>query len=369
MRCKRETFLCAVSRKFLFRPAEGREYLLKAYSSGSPFEKCDSIDNQIDYEMPKELFDTELIEESESEAEWCCDKGIRIFSLMDSEYPDNLKQCNDAPVVLFYKGNADLNKSRIISIVGTRLISAYGRECSSMIVGHLARNGYDPLIVSGLAYGVDICAQRVALDEGLETVAVLPNGLDMIYPRRHCGDARRMIERGGLVTEFPRGVKPLRINFIKRNRIIAGMASAVIVIETRIKGGAMSTVEFANSYDREVFSLPGHILDANSYGCNYLISKNMAHILNSPDTIPEILGWKEETDIYLKQPDLFSSDSVLLDTILSAIKQEGVIDTGRLCSLLGIDFSQAAAALLELEIEGAIENNGLIGYRIRRVLK
>jgi DNA processing protein len=364
MRCSREIFLCAVSRKFLFRPAEGRTFL-----SSSGYVASSGGSDVTEYEIQAELFDSELMEEVSAEAEWCKCKGIKILSVIDSEYPDNLRECVDAPVVLYYIGNAKLNNSKIISIIGTRLVSSYGRECCSIIVKKLAERGYDPLIVSGLAYGADICAQRAALDSGLETVAILPNGLDMIYPAKHRGEACRMILKGGLITEFPRGVKPLKINFIKRNRIIAGIAHAVVVIETRIKGGAMSTVEFANSYDRDVFALPGHIMEANSYGCNYLISKNMAHILNSADIIPELLGWREATDIYLQQPNLFVSDSMVLGKVINLVKRGGCIDAGQLCEEAGMTFSQAASALLELELEGVIENIGLRGYRIKRVAK
>jgi DNA processing protein len=356
--------LCAVSRRFLFRPAEGRRFLID-----SGYMAFNYGDQEIEYEIKQGLFDSEFIEEASSEAEWCNSKGIKILSIMDKEYPDKMRECEDAPVVLYYKGSADLNPPKVISIIGTRLVSSYGRECCSMIVKKLAAGGYDPLIVSGLAYGVDICAQRSALDEGLETVAVLPNGLDMIYPAKHREDACRMVSKGGLITEFPRGIEPYKINFIKRNRIIAGMADAVVVIETRIKGGAMSTVEFANSYNKEVFALPGHVLEANSYGCNYLISKNMAHILNSADTIPELLGWRDEIDVYLQQPALFASDSILLKKVIAIIKRRGCLDAGQLCEEADIEFSQAASALLELEIEGYIENVGLRGYRIKRVAK
>jgi DNA protecting protein DprA len=229
-------------------------------------------------ELVKQIFSRDIIEWAKSEVDWADEKGIHLLFRGDEKYPKLLMECEDAPQMLYYKGVADLNK-RAIGIVGTRLASNYGRECCSRIVDDLCE--YNPLIVSGLAFGIDVCAHKEALEKGLETVAVLPNGLDSIYPQKHRDVAVRMVKNGGLLTEFPRTMQAQKINFIKRNRIIAGLSQAIVIVESRVKGGAMTTVEFANMYNREVFALPGRITDTNSYGCNYLISKNVANIYNA----------------------------------------------------------------------------------------
>jgi DNA processing protein len=261
--------------------------------------------------------------------------------------------------MLYVAGDADFNDSGSVSVVGTRLASSYGRETCRKIISHLKESGCDPSIVSGLAYGIDVCAHRAALDSGLRTIGVLPCGIDRIYPSRHRNIAAEMTVRGAVVTEFPRGTGVTRYGFIKRNRIIAGMSEAVIVVETRIKGGSMNTVEYALSYGRDVFAVPGRISDVNSYGCNYLISKNMAAIYCSRETVPAALGWKKE---YISeaslQNDIFSFDESKKEKILLTLTSASSSDMDSIMLATGLGFEEASALMLELEMEGRIRENG-----------
>ena len=386
-------YICALSRSFLYKPMQ----IIKIIEILSPNKKFDKEGISLFYKLPinkivhiakKENCREELILDSRSneilnwasdEVNWCKEKGIQLIPLYSEEYPCNLKECSDPPILLYYKGiesnkisfnNSNGKNSKIISIVGTRLASAYGKESCNKIVSDLANFGCSPIIVSGLAYGIDYAAHKASLDNNLLTIGVLPNGLDLIYPAKHRAIAKQIIKQGALITEFPRGMLPLKINFIKRNRIIAGIADAVVVIETRIKGGAMSTVEFANSYSREVFALPGRIFDTNSYGCNYLILKNMARILNNSDTILESIGLKNDTEIYAQQPNLFDlSLDANLDTIREKVINEIRIHPGvnldELCNILELNISDVSMLLLSLELEKVIITNGA-GYCLNK---
>ncbi len=297
---------------------------------------------------------------------WAASKGVEIIIRGDSVYPSLLYECRDSPVVLYYKGCADLNNSQSVAVIGTRLASGYGKECCRTVVGHFKKGGYTPLVVSGLAYGIDINAHKAAMDCGIDTVAVLANGIDIIYPNAHREFAKRMIKRGGILSEFPRGIPSLKINFIKRNRIIAGIVQGVIVIESRIKGGSMSTVEFADSYNRYIFAVPGRLNDTNSYGCNYLISKNVAAIYSGGTIVPVTLGWSGDSGGETAlQPELFSFDIADKEKILLSLKVDFPLNTERIVSVTGLGFEKVACLLLELELEGKIIYDGIKGYCLK----
>ena len=222
------------------------------------------------------------------------------------------------------------------------------------------------LIVSGLAYGIDITAHKAAMDKGLETVAVLPNGLDMIYPLRHRGYAADMVKCGGVLTEFPRGMKPLRHHFIKRNRIIAAMADAVVIVESRVKGGAMTTIEFASLYNRDIFAVPGRVSDPNSYGCNYLISKNIAAIYLCDASIPSALGWNSSDLSFVRmQPNLFSGNNNNKEKILLTLKVLKKANMDLLSLKTGFEWGVLSMLLLDLELEGKISVNPMKEYYLR----
>ena len=301
----------------------------------------------------------EALERSRKEMEWASSNGVKVLSVNSREYPSLLKECPDAPVVLFYIGSADMGRGCNISIVGTRLASTYGREATANIVSDLAEcqsvmHGSEFRVVSGLAYGIDIAAHKSALESGLETIAVLPCGIDHIYPKEHREIARRIARQGGLITEFPHGIDVKRWQFIKRNRIIAGISAATIAVESRIKGGSMSTVEFANSYGREIYAVPGRLNDFNSYGCNYLISKNVAQIYTR-GSIAQISNVPGNGAVALDgDVNLFSFDDAKKGKILLSLEDNCALDTDTICNITGIPFDEITSLLLEMELEGKI---------------
>jgi DNA processing protein len=233
----------------------------------------------------------QILDKAEREIEFITKYNIRVVYYLDDEYPERLKHCADSPVIMYIKGNADLNHPRMLSIVGTRNATGYGLEFCRNLVSDLQAKGHNPLIVSGLAYGIDICAHKSALDNNLQTVAVLAHGLATIYPPVHREIAGKIVSQGALVTDFISSAPPERGNFIKRNRLIAGLSDATIVAESSAKGGALITADLANSYNRDVFALPGRITDRSSRGCNNLIRTNKAALIESVKDIEYILGW------------------------------------------------------------------------------
>src|SRR6185436_6914316 len=213
---------------------------------------------------------------------------LQPLFLTDEKYPQRLLHCYDSPTLLYYRGNADLNASRVISIIGTRGNTDYGKQVTEKLIAELKEANV--LVVSGLAFGIDAIAHRSALQNDLETVAVLAHGMHTIYPRQHKLLAKEIMHQGGLLTEFRKDDKPDRHNFPKRNRIVAGMADVTVVIETAIKGGSMITAELANNYNRDVFALPGRTTDLKSTGCNYLIQNNKAVLFTDAKELLESLG-------------------------------------------------------------------------------
>lgn len=345
----RDVLKCAFAKGFLYNPLKGGKLL-----EGKEIEE---LYYDKDKNLPlREVFSVSALRWAESEVEWCREKGIQLLFKGEQGYPPLLMESDDAPIMLYYKGSADLGKRRSISIVGTRLASSYGKECCENIIQHIGE--YNPLVVSGLAYGIDVAAHKAALEAGLESVAVLPNGMDTIYPVRHRGVAAQMLKCGGLLTEFPRGEPARKMNFIKRNRIIAAISQAVIIVESRIKGGSMSTVEYANFYNRDIFAVPGRFTDTNSFGCNYLIAKNVAAIYNTPSVIPISLGWvKEYTPDVEFQPKLFSFDIEKKEKILLSLEFDKAISLEQICAVTGVDWGEVSMLLLELELEGRVKGD------------
>lgn len=249
------------------------------------------------------------IKAAREELAFCQQHGIKVMTIASPDYPTRLADCTDAPPILYYRGTADLNARHIIAIVGTRKITEYGKLLCERFTTRLAELLPDVLVVSGLAYGVDIHAHRGAMNNGLPTVGVVAHGLDQIYPATHRNDARRMVSQGGILTEYTRGTRPLQGNFLRRNRIVAGMADATVVVESAEHGGSLVTARIANSYNRQVFAFPGRITDAASEGCNNLILRNKASICLTADDVVRELGWWEETTVFraTHQPDLFGN--------------------------------------------------------------
>ncbi|MDP2424681.1 MAG: DNA-processing protein DprA [Bacteroidales bacterium] len=277
---------------------------------------------------------------------------ITTLFYTDKSYPKRLKECIDGPLLIYYKGNADLNDSKVVAIVGTRRATTYGKEICFAITEGLA--SLNVLVVSGLAYGIDACAHKAALDVGLNTVGVLAHGLDRIYPATNKPLAGKMVHRGGLITDYPSNTNPDRENFPTRNRIIAGLSDAIVVVEGGKKGGALITAEIANSYNRDVFSVPGRIGDYFSEGCNYLIKTNRAHLIQSAADIKYIMGWddlKKSKPVQQKlMLELNSEEAAVIEVLKNS--EEASID--KVCSSSGLSPTKAASALLNLEFEGLI---------------
>ena len=250
-------------------------------------------------------------------------EGVAILFYTSKQFPARLKLIPDAPVLLYYQGPADLNAPKAVAIVGTRQATEYGREQTEALVRGLVP--HNPLVVSGLAYGIDILAHRAALQEGLATVGVMATGLDVIYPAAHRKTAEKMRETGGLLTEFAFGTQPDRYNFPQRNRVIAGLADGTVVVEAAEKGGALITAELALSYDRDVLAVPGNVSSAASAGCNNLIKANKAALYSQPADLEQLLNWDaalyqsgkfQPTPSY--SPDDFTGEEFALVGVLAA---------------------------------------------------
>jgi DNA processing protein len=292
--------------------------------------------------------------EQEEEIKFIEKYKITPLFLKDELYPKRLLNCYDPPTLLFYRGTANLNNSKIISIIGTRSNTDYGKQMVEQIVEEIA--SLQPLIVSGLAYGVDAIAHKQSIKHQLPTIGVLAHGLDKIYPQTHTSLAKEMIARGGgLLTEFRKNTKPDKHNFPTRNRIVAGICDATIVIETGVKGGSMITAHLANSYNRDVFAIPGKTTDSKSEGCNYLIQSNKAVLIRNGIDIIEQMGWQNSsTTKTSKQKQLFvelNDEEQVLHKLLS---KKGVLHIDEINMSSKLSSSTVAAALLTMELNGVV---------------
>ena len=278
---------------------------------------------------------------------------ITPLFITDDKYPKRLLNCYDSPVMLYYRGNADLNTAKIIAIVGTRNHNEYGKTVCEKFLDDLANENI--LIVSGLAFGIDSIAHKTALKNNLQTVAVLAHGLDRIYPSQNKSLAKQMIEQGGLLTDFRTKTNPDKQNFPKRNRIVAGISDAIVVIETGIKGGSLITAELGNGYNKDVFAIPGRINDNKSEGCNYLIKNNKACLITSADDLLENMSWKEhKKPSPKKQRELFIELSDEEKIVVNILQQQEQIHIDELYLKSGLSSSAVASALLTLEMQSVV---------------
>ena len=356
---------CALAKEFLYRPAMVNKLMEEFGSAEEIFRNAGDLNLKDVSVSLGRAFSDAMLEWAAEEVGWCAEKGVELIFYGEKRYPALLAEISNAPFMLYYKGTANPNQARSVSMVGTRLASAYGKEMCGRVVEHIS--GYKPLVVSGLAYGIDIASHKAALDAGVQTIAVLPNGIDTIYPSRHRDVAAQMVHNGGILTEFPRGEQPVRLNFIKRNRIIAGISQGLVVVESRVKGGSMITAEYASNFNRDVFAFPGRFTDTNSFGCNYLIAKNVAAIYNSPAVIPATLGWEKN---YLPdssfQLELFSSEVSHKEKILLSLKFDKPTVVEKLLAETGFDWETVSILLLELELEGKITVKNNTDYYLSR---
>ena len=277
---------------------------------------------------------------------------VQALFLTDDNYPFRLKNCADAPVLLYYRGNADLNHPRIISVVGTRNATAYGRLICKQLAETLA--GYEVLIVSGLAYGIDVAAHQESLQNGIPTVGVLAHGLDRMYPQTHSHIAKKMVLNGGLLTEFPSLTNPDKENFPKRNRIIAGISDATIVVEAASKGGALITADIANSYHRDVFAFPGRINDLSSEGCNFLIKTNRAGLISHARDLAYYLGWELCKEEAATASSNFPVELTVEEQQILQVLRDSAIAIDELALRLDIPKGKLALYLLNLEMQGIL---------------
>lgn len=310
----------------------------------------------ISHSLASEIKRPEVLTRAEQELAFIEKNHIRLYFISDTSYPFRLKECSDAPLLFYFKGNADLNAPRILSIVGTRQATEYGKSLTESLIKDLASYFPDTLILSGLAYGIDICAHKNALRYQLPTVAVLAHGLDRIYPFLHRSTAVEMLREGGLVTDFPTGTIPNKPNFIRRNRIVAGLADATLVVESAEKGGSLITADIAFSYGRDVFAFPGRVNDVHSKGCLSLIRQNKAGLITSADDLITALRW----DVTFaqaalpKQSQILFPDNPLQEKLTLLLRQHGEMHINQLAIELGLPVHQMSSLLFELEMDGRV---------------
>lgn len=343
-----------VHAKILIQHLGEAEKILKAKSS--TLEKIEGI-GAIRARSIKQFSDFSKVEE---EIKFIEKFKIRPLFITDTEYPQRLLNCYDSPTLLFYKGTANLNSPKIVAIVGTRNHTEYSKKITDKLIEQLATQHI--LIVSGMAFGVDAIAHKAALKNNLATVGVLAHGLDQIYPPDHAGLAKDMVKHnGGLLTEFRSQTTPDKHNFPTRNRIVAGISDAIIVVESGIKGGSIITAELANGYNRDVFAIPGKVTDSKSAGCNYLIRSNKAILLTEAQELIEMMGWEERR----RKPDVGSQKEIFIELskeekiIVDILNQKQTVHIDEINLRSGLSTSAIAAAILNLELQNVV--NGLPG--------
>lgn len=308
----------------------------------------------IGHTIAEAILSKSYLKEAEKELLFIEKHKVEVLWIKDSKYPKRLKNCEDAPILLYYKGSADLNKQRSVSIVGTRNATSYGRKICEDLIFQL--KDLNIQVISGLAYGIDIQAHRQSLKNSIDTVAVLGHGLDRIYPDPHREIALRMLEKGGLLTEFSSGTIPERAHFPMRNRIIAGLSDVTIVIEAAKHGGALITAEIANSYNRDVCAFPGGVDQEYSAGCNYLIKTNRAHLIRDSKDLCYLMNWEANPDNKrAKQltllPEELSKDETKVYNFIVEKEQALIDDISLYCNW---PQSKLAIILLKMEMKGIL---------------
>ncbi len=301
------------------------------------------------------------IQRAEEEQEWCQNHNISILCISDKEYPDRLRQCHDAPLVLYVRGNANLNSRHTIDIVGTRKCTPYGTDIINNIVHDIASLCPDITINSGLAYGVDITAHRAALKNNIPTVGITAHGQDTLYPALHKKEANEMVEgNGAVVTEYPRFTRPEARNFLQRNRIIAGMSDATIIIESASHGGGLVTARIAQDYGRDVFAVPGPVNAEYSKGCNNLIRDNKAQLITCAQDIIDAMNWQMESKLQQARKAGISRSMFVNLTpdeqkIVDTLRNNGDSQANALTTLTGLPINIVNSALFSLEMQGVIK--------------
>ncbi len=298
----------------------------------------------------------DALKRSEVELRFIEQHGIRALTMHDDDYPQRLRECPDAPVILYYKGTADLNQLRVINIIGTRQCTTYGQDIIRRFMIDLRQMCPQVLVVSGLAYGIDICAHRNALQQGYETVGVLAHGLDQIYPYAHRDTAAEMVAHGGLLTEFMSQTNADKTNFVRRNRIVAGTSDATILVESAVKGGGLITCDIARSYNRDVYAFPGAVGVKTSEGCNNAIRDNLAALITSACDLVQALGWpiaSKKPGVVERQlfPDLTTEEQ----QVVNLLDQTNDLQLNIISVKTNIPIGQLTALLFSLEMKGVVK--------------
>ena len=296
-----------------------------------------------------------ILNRAEQEIEFMLKNDVTAHFYTDKTYPFRLRECCDSPIILYQKGNVEFNRQKYLGIVGTRKMTAYGKVHCENIITELARKHPDLTIVSGLAYGVDICAHKKSLEMNLQTIGVLGHGLDQLYPAAHKQTADKMLKQGGLVSEYTSRTVLDRNNFVARNRIIAGLCDVILVVESGERGGALLTAEFADSYNRDVCAIPGRTNDPYSIGCNNLIKKNKATMIECTEDIELLMNWENSQN--KKQPVqtfLFSELLPEEQIIIEFLRKEGQMHIDHIACELQMPVNKISGLLLELEFKGSV---------------
>lgn len=302
--------------------------------------------------LVRKLKDKSVFAKAEAEAKFIADSGIKVTTFRDGDYPERLKHCVDGPLLLFSTGNINLKDRKILSIVGTRQVTAHGADFCRKLIADLVP--WNPIIVSGFAYGVDIIAHQAAIENGLQTIAITGNGLNHVYPKPHKKFVKPINENGGFMTEFWSHYFPAPENFVRRNRIVAGMSEATVVIESAEKGGSLITANLANDYSREVFAVPGRVTDTFSQGCNKLIKTQRAHLLTGVEDLVYVLNWDLETDSKPVQKQLFVSLSDEEQSIYDFLARNDKQLLDILSLECGIPIHRLSSVLLTMELKGVV---------------
>ena len=294
-----------------------------------------------------------VFEKAEKEVVFIRKHNINTLFYTDKNYPLRLKNCDDSPILLFSRGNQELNPGRVVAIVGTRNATPYGKAITEQLVADLST--YNVTVVSGLAYGIDIIAHRACLKNNISTIGVLAHGLNRLYPLEHKATAEKMLKNGGILTEFTTATKFAATNFPARNRIVAGMADAVIIVESAIKGGSLITADIANGYNREVFAIPGKANEKYSQGCNEYIRLNKAALAENAGHIAELMGWNTSKEKSVKQFRIFRELNGDEKILVDLLKEKGKTDIDTLSVHTGLPVHRISTTLLNLEFDGMLK--------------
>jgi len=313
----------------------------------------------------KRIHGANVLEKAEREIEFMEKNSITASFFTDADFPRRLKTCPDAPVMIYKKGNMKLDEQRVLSIVGTRNATDYGKQVINELVRSFAERDYHILIVSGLAYGIDIHAHRAAVKYELPTVGVVAHGLDRLYPAVHRDTAQKMQENGGLLSDFTSGTRIDPQNFVKRNRIVAGLADATIVVESAEKGGALITADIASSYNRDVFAFPGRSGDVYSKGCNKLIRNNAAALIEGIEDLEFFMGWEETGKKQEVQAALFIDLDENEQKVVDLLRKEGQLFIDQISSNIELPVSRVSAMMLNLEFKNVLTSLPGKMYRLR----